>query len=128
MTTITATWTENQDVAFSDESPADNVQSTANIDLATNGYDAILVQIDIDWHASATDYADINVYGSPDSGTTIDTTPLYSRRVEALENDPELISFLIEGVPYVRIEVDNQSNQEITDLQLLYAGRKWTNA
>ena len=128
MATISASWTENQSLTFSDASPADNVQSTVDIDLATAGYDAVQVQIQIDWHASATDYADINIYSSPDSGTTDDTTVIYNRRVDALTNDPENISFVIRDLAYITVEVDNQSNQEITGLTGDYAGRQWTSA
>ena len=128
MATISASWTENQSLTFSDASPADNVQSTVDIDLAAAGYDAVQVQVQIDWNAAATDYADINIYSSPDSGTTDDTTVIYNRRVDALTNDPENISFVIRDLAYITIEVDNQSNQEITGLTGDYAGRQWTSA
>ena len=128
MATITAAWTENQSLTFSDASPADNVQSFIDLDIAAAGYDLINRQIKIDWHVSATDYADINIYSSPDSGTTDDTTAIYNRRVDALDNDPENISMVLRDLAYIKIEVDNQSNQEIASLTGNYAGRTWSSA
>lgn len=126
MATITAAWTENiTAVDFDDTTPADTVAATASIDLATDGYDKIVAQIKIDWHASATDYADIEVFADVNSGSLPDTTPIFSQRVTALTNDPEYISIVIEGVPFIDIVVTNQSNQEIAELDLVYAGRKW---
>lgn len=126
MATGKVVWTENQtDVDFADTTPADNVQTKADFDLDVNGYDRIEVQIKIDWHASATDYADIKLYGAANSGAIDDTTPIWSQRVEALANDPEYIKVIIDGIPYAVLEFDNQSNQEIAELDIIYAGRKW---
>lgn len=126
MATGTAVWTENQtDVDFADTTPADNVQTKADFDLAASGYDMIQVQIKIDWHASAIDYADINLYTSPNSGGQDDTTPIWSQRITALANDPEYITVIIRDIAYAIIEFDNQSNQEIAELDIIYAGRKW---
>ena len=120
------TWTENQtDVDFADTSPADNVQTKADIDLADNGYDLVQAQIVITWHASATDYADINLYSSPNSGSNDDSIAYFSQRVDADAGNTTRITVWLENVAYVAIEVDNQSNQEISTLDLVYAGRSW---
>jgi len=123
--TITATWTEDQSVTMSDASPADGVTSTGDIDLDTNGYDAVLVQIRITWHASATDYADINFYMSADSGSNDDTVAYYNRRVDADAGNTTRLSQLVRDVPYAQVAVTNQSNQEIASLVVDYAGRTW---
>ena len=126
MATGTAVWTENQtDVNFGDLSPADGVQTEADFDLATAGYDRIVIQVSIDWNGSATDWADLNLYNSANSGGQNDTTPIWSQRLTALANDPEYITVIIDGIPYAILELDNQSNQEIAALDLIYAGRKW---
>ena len=126
MATGTAVWTENQtDVNFADLTPADGVQTVADFDLAAAGYDRIVVQVSIDWNAGATDYADLFLYNSANSGGQDDTTPIWSQRITALDNDPEYITVIIDGIPYAILELDNQSNQEITALDLIYAGRKW---
>lgn len=127
MATGSVAWTENQtDVDFADTTPADNVQTKADFDLAASGYDMIQVQIKIDWNAGATDYADINLYTSPNSGGQDDSTPIWSQRIVALANDPEYITVIIANVAYAILEFDNQSNQEVADLDIIYAGRKWT--
>ena len=128
MATITPSWTENVSVSMSDASPADTVISTGAIDLDTEGYDRVVVQMSITWHGSATDYADINVYGSADSGSTDDNIVYYSRRVDASAGATSIFSFVIDGVPFANLAVDNQSNQEITTLAVEYAGRQWTSA
>lgn len=123
------TWTENiTSVDFDDTTPADGVTATASIDLAAAGYDKVKVMIKIDWHASATDYADISVKSDVNSGSLPATTPDFSFRVTALDNDPEYIAFTVQDTPYVDIEVDNQSNQEIAELDIVYAGRYWSSS
>lgn len=128
MATITADWTEDVAVTMSDISPADTVTSTGDIDLDAGGYDRVLVQITLDWHATAGDYADVNIYSSADSGITIDNVVLYNRRVDAVAGGITRISQVIDGVPWVRVSVENQSNQEIESLVVEYAGRKWVSA
>lgn len=129
MTEFKAAWVENiTSVDFDDTTPADTVVAVASIDLDTDGYDCIVAQIKIDWNASATDYADISVHADVNSGSLPDTTPLFSQRVTALDNDPEYISIVIRDVPFCDIKVDNQSNQEIAELDLVYAGRTWSDA
>jgi len=129
MATLTAVWTENQTgVDFDDTSPADGVSATAGIDLAASGFDKVVAQIKIDWHASATDYADIHVYADVNSGSLPDVTPLFSIRVTALAHDPEYISIILEDIPYADIVVENQSNQEIAELDLVYCGRTWSSS
>lgn len=127
MATITPDWEENQTgVDFDDTSPADTVTAEADIDLATNGYDLVAAQISWAWDASATDYITILVYADVNSGSSVDTLPIYTERVYADAGNTTKRSIIIEGVPYATIEFENQSNQEITSLDLIYAGRKWS--
>lgn len=128
MATISASWTENVTaVDFNDTSPADTVSSTASIDLATDGYDCIVAQVKWTFNASATDYIAIHVYADVNSGSSPDDIPLFSQRVTA-ENASKEISLVIQDVPFIDIVFENQSNQEVTDLDLIYAGRKWVSA
>lgn len=130
MATINPTWTENQPLtAFDDTSPADTVIAKTTLDLDNAGpYDCAIVQLKITWHASATDYADIFIYGSPDSGTTDDTEPLWQQRVAADAGNTTYISLIIKDIPFANIWVENQSNQEISEVSGKYAGRKWSSA
>jgi len=129
MATITASWTENQtDVDFSDTSPADTVLSTASVDLASSGYDMIVAQIIFTFHASATDYVDISLYYDVNSGTNPSDIADYSMRVSATAGATKELNLTIQDVPYVDIVFDNESNQEVTNLDLIYAGRKWSSA
>lgn len=130
MATINPSWTENQSLtAFDDTSPADGVTAATTLDIDNAGpYDCVAVQLKITWHASATDYADIFVYASPDSGTTDDTTAIWSQRVNADAGNTTYISFVIKDLPFINIWVENQSNQEISEVSGKYAGRKWSSA
>jgi len=127
MSTVTATWAENQTgVDFSDTSPADTVSSTASIDLATSGYDMIVAQIIWTFHASASDYVDIFVYGDVNSGSNPSDIADYSQRITATAGATKELNIVIKDMPYVDIVFNNQSNQEVTSLDLIYAGRTWT--
>lgn len=129
MATITAAWTENQALtAFDDTSPADTVIAKTALDIATAGYDCVAIQLKITWHASATDYVDILVYASPDSGTTDDTIPVWSQRVAAVAGATTYITIVLQDLPFANIWVDNESNQELAEVSGIYAGRKWASA
>lgn len=128
MPTTGAAYTENQSVTMSDGSPADNVQSTGTIDAAASEIIAFWVQITFTFHASATDYVDCKFGNSVDSGTTDDTIWMYERRVDADAGNTVTFSEYFELVPFLNIEVDNQSNQELTGLVVEYAYVKATTA
>lgn len=125
MTTLTPTWTENQTVTMSNNPPADTVTSSGTIDLDAGGYDRALLQITMVIPAGASDYLDVNIKGSADSGTTVDTVPLYNRRVDAVASSTITISQVIDGVPHVTVDVENQCNVTLTTLTVKYAGRQW---
>lgn len=130
MATVTPAWTENQSLtAFDDTSPADGVTAKTTLDLDAAGpYDMVIVQLKITWHASATDYADIILYASPDSGTTDDTKALWSQRIYPNAGATDYISIIIKDIPFANIWVKNQTNQEIAEVSGKYAGRKWSSA
>ena len=129
MATISASWTENQtDVDFGDTSPADTVSTTASLDIAASGYDLVVAQISFDWDAGASDYVEISVYADVNSGGSPDTIPLFSQRVDANAGNTDKTSFVLEGLPFVDIIFENQSNAEIANLDLVYAGRKFASA
>jgi len=129
MATITPSWTENQtDIDFSDTSPADTIAATCTIDLAANGYDLVSAQIKWTNNSTATDYSTIAMYSSPDSGVTIDDIPIWSQQVTTVSNTQQEISISISNVPFVMIEFTNDTTQEVTGLDLVYAGRKWVSA
>ncbi len=130
MATINPLWAEDEALtAFDDTSPADTVTSKTTLDLDDAGpYDKVIVQLKITWDAGASDYADISVYASPDSGTTDDTIAIWAQRVDADAGETTYISFVIEGIPFANIWVENQSNAEIAEVSGKYAGRKWTSA
>ncbi len=126
MSTGTASWTENiTSVDFDDTSPADTVVAVASVDLDTDGYDCIVAQISWTFHGSATDYIVIHVYADVNSGSAPDDIALFSQRVDATAGAAKEISVVLKDLPFVDITFENQSNQEITSLDLIYAGRKW---
>ena len=129
MATITASWTENiTAVDFDDTSPADTVAATASIDLAADGYDCIVVQIKFTFHASAADYITISVYADVNSGSSPDDIPIFSQRVASIAGVSKEMSIVLQDLPFVDIVFLNDSQQEVTNLDLIYAGRKWASA
>ena len=112
---IVAVWSSEASVTMSDASPADTVVSTGPIDLATPGYDRVIVSVEMTFHASAADYVDVILYGSLDGGTSVDTIPISNpQRIDAVVGATVRRSFIVDGVPWVRVAIDNESQQEIT--------------
>lgn len=128
MATITASWTENQSLQAAQTLNA-AASDTDDIDIATAGYDAVLVQWIGTFNASATAGATIEVFGSPDSGTNEDSIPLLSIPVAVSAGNTVKVSFTLEGVPYAAIKRTNvDATYAITNETVLYAGRKWASA
>lgn len=128
MGSITPTWTVNQSLQAAQTLAASGTD-TDDIDLDTAGYDAVLVQWQGTFNASATDGCTIEVFGSPDSGSNDDNIPLWPIEISVDAGNTVKISFLIEGIPYAAIKrTNNDSSYSITNETLIYAGRQWATA
>ena len=125
MATGKVVWTENQSLQAAQTLSA-GASDTDDIDLDTNGYDAVHVQWKGTFNASATDGCTIEVFGSADSGTTEDTAALYSRAVAVSAGNTVIVSFVIRDVPYIAVKRTNDDGTyDITNETVIYAGRKW---
>ncbi len=121
MATITATWTENVTLRAAATLAAAGV-ATHDIDLATNGYDRVDVQVDVVIGSSTG--VTVRVYGSPDSGTTVDDQPLLVYSISA----DDTRTLVLTGA-YRQISLTNDDGTNATgNITILYAGRKWTSA
>lgn len=120
MATTTATWTENQTLR-SAATLAQGGTDTNDIDLDTNGYDCVVIQTDIT-HDSSTGVT-VEVFASPDSGTTDDDTPIMSYSTDGTD---EVRSLTIFAVPYIAVKITNDDGSNVTgNIAQIYAGRKW---
>lgn len=119
MATITATWTEGVSLRSAATIAASGT-ATADVDLDNLGADRADVQIDITIGTSSG--VTVEVFGSPDSGTTDDTTPLLSYTVSA--NDRRTI--VLTGA-YRQIKWTNNDGSNATgNIAADYAWRNWT--
>lgn len=129
MSTTSADWTENQSVTFNDATPAKTVEARGSIDLAGNGYIGVSIQAEIGFGASADGNATIAVYSSPDSGTTVDTIPLFSQEVSYAASTTKRLTIQVMHVPYVVVGVKN-GNTAIEDIAVAakYAALEYVSA
>ena len=100
-----------------------NTTWTGDINLAALDADALYIKIIIDI-SMATTYT-INMYGSVDGGTTIDTTGLIT---EVTDNDDRVMVVTL-SAPFVRVSVRHAgipSDPDITSLEVKYAYRRRT--
>ena len=119
MATISPTWTENVSVR-SAATLAAGTTATHDIDLDNLGADRSDVQIDITIGSSSG--VTVKIFGSPDSGTTDDTTALVSYTVAA--NDRRTIA--LTG-PYRQISLTNDDGSNATgNIAIDHAWRQWT--
>lgn len=121
MATITPTWTENQ-TGISSVSLTACVTSSFQLDIASNSYDLVTIQVAITIGSASG--ATISFYGSPDSGATFDTRALVSYRVST--NDTRTTQIF--GMPFVETRVVNNDGVNQLTVAALYAGRQWTSA
>lgn len=127
MATISASWTEDQDITFDDSTPAKTIEGKGSIDLAANGYKKVLVQIAVTFGDSADGNAEIRVRLSSDSGITKDTilsTPNFE--VPSSVSTTKRVSFELDEVPWAEIGIYN-GNTAVQDITIAakYAGLKY---
>ena len=121
MATITATWTEAVEGRAAATISA-GATATIDIDLDNLGADRADAQIGITIGSASS--VTVNVFGSPDSGTTDDTTALISYTVTA--NDRRTI--VLDGA-FRQISITNNDGSNATgNVSVYYAWRTWVSA
>ena len=121
MATISSSWTENVSVR-SAATIAAGATATHDIDLDTLGADLSEVQIDITIGSSSG--VTVEIFGSPDSGVTDDTTALVSYTVAA--SDRRTIA--LTGA-YRQVKLTNNDGSNATgNIAIIHAWRQWTSA
>lgn len=119
MATIKPVWTENVSVRSAATLAASGT-ATHDIDLNTLGADRSDVQIDIVIGSSTG--VTVEIFGSPDSGTTDDTTPIVTYLTDA--NDRRTIT--LTG-PYRQIKLTNNDGSNATgNITIVHAWRNWS--
>jgi len=118
MATIKPVWTENVSVR-SAATLAAGATATHDIDLDNLGADLSEVQIDIAIGSASS--VTVEIFGSPDSGTTDDTTALLSYTVDA--NDRRTLQL---GGAYRQIKLTNDDGSNATgNITIIHAWRQW---
>lgn len=121
MATISPSWTEAV-VLRSAATLAASGTATYDIDLDTLGADRSDIQVNITIGSSSG--VTVEIFGSPDSGTTDDTTALVSYTVSA--NDIRTIT--VTGA-YRQIKLTNNDGSNATgNISIQHAWRQWTSA
>lgn len=118
MAKITADWTEDVELRAA-ATLAAGATATHDIDLDNLGADRVDVQIDIVLGSSSG--VTVEIYGSPDSGTTDDTEPLVAYTVSA--NDRRTIQ-LTGAFRQISLTEDGGSNAT-GNITIKYAWRQW---
>lgn len=116
-------WTEDQSLTFDDTTPAKTVEGKADLDIAEEGFFDVVIQVTVTFGANADGNATIKLYGSADSGTTVDTEPFYTRIVTYTASATKRIPILVSRKPWVRVGVTNGNayTEDIT-ISAKYAG------
>jgi hypothetical protein len=121
MATISPSWTENVSVRTASTTAGSTTDASVDIDLDNLGADRTDIQITSVAGASPT--VTFNFFGSSNSGTTDDDTPLMSYTITASET--RTVSFT---GPYVAIQVVNNSASATGNITIIHAWRQWTSA
>jgi hypothetical protein len=121
MATTTATWTENQTLR-SAATLAAGTTSTHDLDIDASGYDTVVLQFDIA-HSSSSGVT-VELFSSPDSGTTDDTESLAGGF--STDGTDVKKTVVVMGHPHIQVSITNDDGSNATgNIAVLYAGRKW---
>ena len=118
MATIKPVWTEAV-VIRADASLATSTTAAYDLDLDNLGADRYEVQIDIDIGSSTG--CRVDIFGSPDSGTTDDTTALMSYTVAA----DDIRTLVLEGAFRVVSVTNEDGSNAVTGVEINGAWRQW---
>lgn len=121
MAVTTATWTENQTLRSAATLAASGT-STHDLDIDANGYDLVVLQFNIT-HSSSTGIT-VELFSSPDSGTTDDTESLAGGFGTSGTDVTKTV--VVMGHPHIQVKLTNDDGANATgNISILYAGRKW---
>jgi hypothetical protein len=121
MATTTATWNEGNTLR-SAATIAAGGSDTNDLDIDTNGYDLVVLQFDIT-HSSSSGVT-VELFSSPDSGTTEDDESLAGGF--STDGTDVVKTVVVMGHPYIAAKITNDDGSNATgNIAVLYAGRKW---
>lgn len=126
MATFSSLWTENQTL-HSSSTVASAGSASDNLDLAAAGYYLADVQIDLNANTgSPNGNVTIEVFGSPNSGTKIDTIPRQTITVPFTAQAQKIVSLTVGGA-FAQVKVTNGIGENLTYIAL-YAGLQESSA
>ena len=119
------TWTTASDVISSTTISAGDTAS-GSVDLATGNYDAATFQIDVTDSGSAS--VTVNIYGSNDGGTTVDTTAALSFQTDGSgTQDARTVPVL--GHTWIQVElVNNDGSNPTGTVHVTERRRQWSSS
>ncbi len=100
-----------------------------SLDLATAGIYAAAIQAEVQF-PSGTDANDLEilVYSSSDGGSNFDTEPLMRFSIPFVASTTKRKSFTIQGVPFARVTMKNNTALTLTSVSSKYQGLKQASA
>ena len=108
---------------------AQTLAKTANLvkefDFKKSGYNALRVQLGVDFAAAAAGNIVMTVYPSCDDGVTFDFTPSHTLTMTGVSGVSRTNSVDISGIPYFKLKVENQDAANDHDIVVNAAGRYW---
>lgn len=125
MAVTTAVWTENQTLRSAATITAGATETSdldINDDATIGGADTVVLQFDIA-HSSSTGVT-VNLFSSPDSGTTFDDVSLPGGF--STDGTDVQKTVVVMAHPYIRVSITNDDGSNATgNIAILYAARKW---
>ena len=121
MAVTSPTWTENVTLRAAATLAAGATEGH-DLDLDANGYDTVTLQFNIAHSLSAG--VTVNLYSSPDSGTTDDDESLAGGF--ATDGTDVIKTVVVMAHAYIRVSITNDDGSNATgNISVLYAGRQW---
>ena len=121
MATTTAKWTENLTLRAAATLAAGATEGH-DLDLDANGYDTVTLQFNIAHGSSAG--VTVNLFSSPDSGTTDDNESLAGGFTT--DGTDVIKTVVVMAHAFVRVSITNDDGTNATgSISILYAGRQW---
>ncbi len=128
MATITASWTENVTLHTS-ASLAAGATASDDLDIATEGYDLVVIQFRVTFGGSPDGDCDVEIFQSSDSGTTDDNDqPLVTFTIDRQTSTQVVVSKKVLDLPYIIVKLTNNDTTDNVTYEAKYAGREWNSA
>lgn len=97
----------------------------SNIDLETDGYEGVQVEVEVKWDAGPTDDVIVSVYAKLGSSYDGEEIAIFSQRMTRLDNDSTFLAIILRDILHCRVGVVQTGSTDSHDVRAYQKRWRW---